>query len=90
MASDATKFHIFQQLFSIKILTKLSYWLYIFLDEILKYCSNAEKAVFAEVGTVYPYQICKKNEKIRSGSPTALLLMLHYISTVYAHRMSRL
>ena len=68
MASDATKSHIFQQLFSIKILTKLSYWVYIFLDEILKYCSNAEKAVFAEVGTVYPYQICKKNEKIRSGS----------------------
>ena len=26
MASDATKSHIFQQLFSIKILTKLSYW----------------------------------------------------------------
>ena len=25
MASDATKYHIFQQLFSIKILTKLSY-----------------------------------------------------------------
>ena len=30
MASDATEFHIFQQLFSIKILTKLSYWVYIF------------------------------------------------------------
>ena len=26
MASDATKSHIFQQLFSIRILTKLSYW----------------------------------------------------------------
>jgi hypothetical protein len=26
MASGATKSHIFQQLFSIKILTKLSYW----------------------------------------------------------------
>ena len=33
MASDATKSHIIQQLFSIKILTKLSYWLYIFLAE---------------------------------------------------------
>ena len=66
MASDATKYHIFQQLFSIKILTKLSYWL--FLDEILKYCSNAEKAVFAEVGAVHPYHICKNNEKIPSGS----------------------
>ena len=71
MASDATKSHIFQQLFSIKILTKLSYWVYIFFGAILKYCSNAKKAVFAEVGTVYPYQICKKNEKIRSGSPIA-------------------
>ena len=29
---------------------------------------KCQKAVFAEVGTVYPYQICKKNEKIRSGS----------------------
>ena len=38
MASDATKSYIFQQLFSIKILTKLSYWAYIFLAQILKYC----------------------------------------------------
>ena len=68
MASDATKSHIFQQLFSIKILTKLTYWVYIFLAEILKYCSNAKKAVFAEVGAVHPYHICKNNEKIPSGS----------------------
>ena len=71
MASDATKSHIFQQLFSIKILTKLSYWVYIFLDEILKYCLNDEKAVLSEVGARHPYQICKKNEKIRSGSTTS-------------------
>ena len=71
MASDATKSHIFQQLFSIKILTKLSYWVYIFLDKILKYFSNAKTAVFSEVGAVHPYQICKKNEKIRTGSSTS-------------------
>jgi hypothetical protein len=65
MASDATKSHIFQQLFSIKILTKLSYWVYIFFPNFLKYCSNAKKAVLAEVGARHPYQICKKNEKIR-------------------------
>ena len=68
MASGATKSHIFQQLFSIKKKTKLSYWVYIFLGNFLKYCSNAKKAVFAEVGAVHPYQICKKNEKIRLGS----------------------
>ena len=62
MASDATKSHIFQQLFSIKILTKLSYWVYIFLDEILKYCSNAEKAVSAGVGAVHPYPASKIRE----------------------------
>ena len=61
MASDATKSHIFQQLFSIKILTKLSYWAYIFLDKILLFYSNAEKAVFAE--HLEHHQICKKNEK---------------------------
>ena len=32
MASDATKSHIFQQLFSIKILTKLSYSLALLLS----------------------------------------------------------
>jgi len=64
MASDATKYHIFQRLFSIKILTKLSYWGYIFLDNFLKYCSNAKKAVFAEVGARHPYQICKKMKKL--------------------------
>ena len=68
MASDATKSYIFQQLFSIKILTKLLYWVYvyIFFPNFLKYCSNAQKAVFAEVGAVHPYHICKKNEEIRS------------------------
>ena len=38
------------------------------MGNFLKYCQNAKKAVFAEVGAVHPYQICKKNEKIRSGS----------------------
>jgi hypothetical protein len=47
MASDATKSHIFQQLFSIKILTKLSYWVYIFLDEILKYIAKMPKKPFS-------------------------------------------
>ena len=37
MASYATKSHIFKQLFSIKWLTKLSYWVYIFFGAILKY-----------------------------------------------------
>ena len=45
MASDATKSHIFQQLFSIKILTKLSYWAYIFLDHFL-YIAKMPKKPF--------------------------------------------
>jgi hypothetical protein len=43
MASDATKSQIFQQLFSIKILTKLSYWVYIFLGDILKFAKIPKK-----------------------------------------------
>ena len=43
MASDATKFHIFQQLFSIKILTKLSYWVYIFWRKFFNFTQMTKK-----------------------------------------------
>ena len=43
MASDATKSHIFQQLFSIKILTKLSYWVYIFFERFLNIAKMPKK-----------------------------------------------
>jgi hypothetical protein len=64
MASDAKNLTIFNNYSQQKILTKLSYWVYIYLGEIHKYCLFSEKAVFSEVGARHPYQICKKNEKI--------------------------
>jgi hypothetical protein len=66
MASDATKSHIFQQLFSIKILTKLSYWVYFWVIS-SNIAKTPKKPFFGKVGARHPYQICKKNEKIRSG-----------------------
>jgi len=66
MASDATKSHSFQQLFSIKILTKLSYWVYIFLGNFLKIAKMPKKPF--SLGARHPiYQICKKKLKKSIG-----------------------
>jgi hypothetical protein len=63
MASDVKKSHIFQQLFSIKIITKLSYWIYNFFGAFLKYCLNAKKAVFAEVRQAAHIKYARKTKK---------------------------
>ena len=78
MASGATKSHIFQQLFSIKILTKLSYWIYRFFGAILKYCwRNA------------PYLICKQNEKntyLQNRDPFFLHMYVSKKNVTSVHR----
>ena len=65
MASDATNLTFFQQLFSIKILTKLSYWVYIFLDHFSNFTQMPKKPFLLRSVQV-PYQICKKNRTIKN------------------------
>jgi hypothetical protein len=73
MASDATKSHIFQQLFSIKILTKIiildTGYIYFWMN-FFNFYTNSKKAVSSEVGRNAPYQICKK----KMNSTGSLLL----------------
>ena len=63
MASDATKSHIFQQLFSIKILTKLSSWVYIFLDHFSNFTQMPKKPFLLRSVQVPISNMQKKNEK---------------------------
>ena len=63
MASDATKSHIFQQLFSIKILTKLSYWVYIFLDHFSNFTQMPKKPFSLRSRYSVPISNTQKNEK---------------------------
>ena len=71
MAFDATKSHIFQQLFSIKILTKLSYWVYIFLDHFSNFTKMPKKPFLLRSVQCTHIKYAKKMKKI-DGKVTLL------------------
>ena len=69
MASDATKSHIFQQLFSIKNTHKIIILGIYIIGTNSKILINAKKAVFAEVGASTHIKYAKKMKKFDRDHP---------------------